>query len=240
VTARPVTEGDAMARARREEAEAREARAREKEERALAKAAALEPPPRTAGEIPLASELPFEFAEAGGTDARAAESTDAEEAGVPRPGIDPDAPLTAGMAGLAGTAAAARAMGAKPAAVVKTPEIPRVPYKPGDLPGLELLEDPPATFETVTPEELTAEAQLLTAKLLDFGIMGRVTEVHPGPVVTMFEFEPAAGVKVSQITSREDDLALAMRARQIRILAPIPGKAAVGIEIPNRKPRTCI
>jgi S-DNA-T family DNA segregation ATPase FtsK/SpoIIIE len=54
----------------------------------------------------------------------------------------------------------------------------------------------------------------------------------------MYEFEPAAGIKVSQITSREDDLALAMRARQIRILAPIPGKAAVGIEIPNKKPRT--
>jgi S-DNA-T family DNA segregation ATPase FtsK/SpoIIIE len=54
----------------------------------------------------------------------------------------------------------------------------------------------------------------------------------------MYEFEPAAGVKVSQITSRENDLALAMRAKQIRILAPIPGKAAVGIEIPNKKPRT--
>jgi DNA segregation ATPase FtsK/SpoIIIE-like protein len=142
------------------------------------------------------------------------------------------------MAGMSGVATAAQAMGAKANAVVRTPEIPRVPYVPGELPGLELLEDPPAGVEGPSAEELTAEAQLLTTRMLDFGITGRVTEIHPGPVVTMFEFEPAAGVKVSQITSREDDLALAMRARQIRIIAPIPGKAAVGIEIPNRKPRT--
>jgi S-DNA-T family DNA segregation ATPase FtsK/SpoIIIE len=122
--------------------------------------------------------------------------------------------------------------------MMRIPEVPKVPYHPGDRPGLELLEDPPPAFEVPTEEELTAEAKLLTAKMLDFGITGAVTEVHPGPVVTMFEFEPAAGVKVAQITSRESDLALAMRARQIRILAPIPGKAAVGIEIPNKKPRT--
>ncbi len=225
VTARPVTEGDALAAARREEADARDARVREKEERALERAA---PRSRTAGEIPSASEIAAEAV---------ADTLEAEaQLGTPRPGDDPDASLTANMAGLAGTTAAARAMGAT--AVVKQPEIPRIPYKPGDLPGLDLLEDAPEPFQTVSEHELTAEAQLLTAKLLDFGITGRVTEVHPGPVVTMYEFEPAAGIKVSQITSREDDLALAMRARQIRILAPIPGKAAVGIEIPNKKPRT--
>jgi len=230
VTARPVTEGDEFAAARRDEAEAREARAREKEAKAFERARAKDVPPRTQGEIPFASEI----AEAAVGDTLADEAADAS--GAPKPGIDPDAPLTAGMAGLAGTAAAARAMGAS--AVVRQPEIPRIPYTPGDLPGLDLLEDAPESFEVVSEQELTSEAQLLTAKLLDFGITGRVTEVHPGPVVTMYEFEPAAGIKVSQITSREDDLALAMRARQIRILAPIPGKAAVGIEIPNKKPRT--
>ena len=76
------------------------------------------------------------------------------------------------------------------------------------------------------------------AKLADFGVDGKVTEIHPGPVVTTFEFEPAAGVKVNQIVSREDDLALAVRAQRIRILAPIPGKGAVGVEIPNRRRRT--
>ncbi|MEO8501740.1 MAG: DNA translocase FtsK 4TM domain-containing protein, partial [Vicinamibacteria bacterium] len=234
VTARPVAEGDALAAARRAEAEAREARVREreKEARALERARPKEAPPRTQGEIPFASDI----ADAAVEDTLAAEAAGEGEIGVPKPGEDPDAPLTAGMAGLAGTAAAARAMGAS--ALVRQPEIPRIPYKPGDLPGLDLLEDAPETVEAISEQELTAEAQLLTAKMLDFGITGRVTEVHPGPVVTMYEFEPAAGIKVSQITSREDDLALAMRARQIRILAPIPGKAAVGIEIPNKKPRT--
>ena len=231
VTSRPVTEGDALAAARRAEAEAREARQREKEERALERAAAREKP-RTMGEIPLASEM----AEAAVNDTLEAEANGEPPPGVAKPGTEEGAPLVAGMAGDAGTLAAARAMGAKP--LVRQPEIPRIPYVPGDLPGLDLLEDAPEKFESASEEELTAEAQLLTAKMLDFGITGRVTEVHPGPVVTMYEFEPAAGVKVSQITSRENDLALAMRAKQIRILAPIPGKAAVGIEIPNKKPRT--
>src|SRR5262249_61091578 len=92
--------------------------------------------------------------------------------------------------------------------------------------------------DVVPAADLAEEAQLLTLKLLDFGIEGRVTEIHPGPVVTTFEFEPAAGVKVNQIVSREDDLALALRAQRIRILAPIPGKGAVGVEIPNRRRRT--
>jgi len=92
--------------------------------------------------------------------------------------------------------------------------------------------------DLVSAADLTNEASLLVTKLADFGIEGRVTEIHPGPVVTTFEFEPAAGVKVNQIVSREDDLALALRAQRIRILAPIPGKGAVGVEIPNRRRRT--
>ena len=90
----------------------------------------------------------------------------------------------------------------------------------------------------MTSADLNTEAELLVAKLADFGIHGRVTEIHPGPVVTTYEFEPASGVKVNQIVSREDDLALALRAQRIRILAPIPGKGAVGVEIPNRRRRT--
>jgi S-DNA-T family DNA segregation ATPase FtsK/SpoIIIE len=108
----------------------------------------------------------------------------------------------------------------------------------GPLPPLELLEANPAARVSLSHEELLAEAALLRSRLADFGIRGEVTEIHPGPVVTTFEFAPAPGVKVSQITSREDDLALALRAQRIRILAPIPGKAAVGVEIPNRSPRT--
>ena len=106
------------------------------------------------------------------------------------------------------------------------------------FPSLSLLSMPVQQEDLITAADLTAEANLLVAKLADFDIHGRVTEIHPGPVVTTFEFEPAAGVKVNQIVSREDDLALALRAQRIRILAPIPGKGAVGVEIPNRRRRT--
>jgi S-DNA-T family DNA segregation ATPase FtsK/SpoIIIE len=106
------------------------------------------------------------------------------------------------------------------------------------LPPVSLLAMPTQPEDLITAAELTHEATLLVAKLADFGIDGRVTEIHPGPVVTTFEFEPAAGVKVNQIVSREDDLALTLRAQRIRILAPIPGKGVVGVEIPNRRRRT--
>ena len=106
------------------------------------------------------------------------------------------------------------------------------------FPSLSLLDMPLQIEDIVTTEDLTVEANLLTSKLADFDVQGHVTEIHPGPVVTTFEFEPAPGIKVSQIVSREDDLAMALRAQRIRILAPIPGKAAVGVEIPNRRRRT--
>jgi S-DNA-T family DNA segregation ATPase FtsK/SpoIIIE len=106
------------------------------------------------------------------------------------------------------------------------------------LPSLSLLSMPVQPEDLITAADLTNEANLLVTKLADFDVQGRVTEIHPGPVVTTFEFEPAPGVKVSQIVSREDDLAMALRAQRIRILAPIPGKAAVGVEIPNRRRRT--
>jgi S-DNA-T family DNA segregation ATPase FtsK/SpoIIIE len=106
-----------------------------------------------------------------------------------------------------------------------------------EFPAIGLLSMPSQPEDLITAAELTTEANLLLAKLADFGIEGRVTEIHPGPVVTTFEFAPAAGVKVNQIVSREDDLALALRAQRIRIIAPIPGKGAVGVEIPNRRRR---
>ena len=78
-----------------------------------------------------------------------------------------------------------------------------------------------------------ANAKILEKRLEDFGVSGKVVEVRPGPVVTMYEYEPAPGVKINKIVSLCDDLALALRAISVRIVAPIPGKAAVGIEIPN-------
>jgi S-DNA-T family DNA segregation ATPase FtsK/SpoIIIE len=129
----------------------------------------------------------------------------------------------------------------RPAPAVKTngqPTQPAGPVPAEAFPALTLLGLPAQQEDLMSAADLNAEAELLVAKLHDFGIEGRVTEIHPGPVVTTFEFEPAAGVKVNQIVSREDDLALALRAQRIRILAPIPGKGAVGVEIPNRRRRT--
>jgi S-DNA-T family DNA segregation ATPase FtsK/SpoIIIE len=105
------------------------------------------------------------------------------------------------------------------------------------LPSLDLLEEVRKEDRGFTREVLQMNARLLLDTLANFGIEGQINEIRPGPVVTTFEFEPAPGVKVSQIVSRGDDLALAMRATRIRIEAPIPGKAAVGIEIPNPYPQ---
>lgn len=102
------------------------------------------------------------------------------------------------------------------------------------LPPLTLLDPVPKKSGTVDDKALLLNSQVLERKLLDFGIEGRVLEVRPGPVVTMYEFEPAPGVKVGRIMNLSDDLALAMKAMSIRIIAPIPGKAVVGIEVPNQ------
>ena len=89
-------------------------------------------------------------------------------------------------------------------------------------------------------DALTQTAEKLRSKLASFGIEGQVTQIRPGPVVTMFEFLPAAGVKVSRIASLSDDLAMAMEAMRVRIVAPIPGKGVVGIEVPNRQRQTVV
>lgn len=106
------------------------------------------------------------------------------------------------------------------------------------FPHLALLDEPPPSEIRVDKETLRTNALLLERKLADFGVQGKVTEVHPGPIVTLYEFEPAPGVKISRIVSLQDDLAMALRALSIRIIAPIPGKAAVGVEIPNARRET--
>lgn len=106
------------------------------------------------------------------------------------------------------------------------------------LPPLSLLDPAAAKGGSVDSKKIIETSRVLEKKLLDFGIEGRVLEVMPGPVVTMYEFEPAPGVKVNRITSLSDDLALAMKAMSIRIIAPIPGKSVVGIEVPNPERET--
>ena len=104
-----------------------------------------------------------------------------------------------------------------------------------DLPPLSLLDMPPAEHAQVDEAALERSARVLEQKLADFGVEGRVVEVQPGPVVTMYKFEPGSGIKVSQIVNLADDLSMALRAATVRIQAPVPGEAVVGIEVPNRK-----
>jgi S-DNA-T family DNA segregation ATPase FtsK/SpoIIIE len=104
------------------------------------------------------------------------------------------------------------------------------PYK---LPPTSLLDPVERKEVKVDKESIQANASILEKKLKDYGIDGKVTEVRPGPVITMYEFEPAPGIKVSRIANLSDDLAMALSSVSIRIIAPIPGKSVVGIEIPN-------
>lgn len=108
-----------------------------------------------------------------------------------------------------------------------------VEVKPFVLPSLSFLEYKPPETMSYDRELLKRNAQILEAKLLDYKVKGRVTEIHPGPVITMYEFLPAPGVKISSIANLSDDLAMALAALRIRIVAPIPGKNVVGIEVPN-------
>jgi S-DNA-T family DNA segregation ATPase FtsK/SpoIIIE len=108
---------------------------------------------------------------------------------------------------------------------------------PQGLPSLDLLDIPAGTQERQREEELAGQARLLEQKLQDFGVDGEVMQVLPGPVITMYEYAPASGVKVSKIVSLQDDLALVMRALSVRV-ALIPGKPVVGIEIPNTRRET--
>ncbi|HDQ03792.1 MAG TPA: DNA translocase FtsK [Deltaproteobacteria bacterium] len=104
-----------------------------------------------------------------------------------------------------------------------------------ELPPITLLEESQHKDTRVKRDNLITNSRILEKKLADFGVMARVTEVIPGPVITMYEVEPAPGVKINRITNLADDLALALMAPSIRIIAPIPGKSVIGIEIPNLK-----
>lgn len=102
-----------------------------------------------------------------------------------------------------------------------------------ELPSLELLSSYDSTSVRPSKDDLLIGSSVIEKKLEDFDVKGRVTHVHPGPVVTMYEFEPAPGVKINRVVSLSNDLALALKAQSVRV-SPIPGKAAIGIEVPNR------
>jgi len=102
-------------------------------------------------------------------------------------------------------------------------------------PPLSLLDPIPEAAKKQDREVLAMNARLMEKKLKDFGVEGEVVEICPGPVITMYEFSPGPGIKVSRIAGLSDDLTMALQAHSIRIVAPIPGKGVVGIELPNRE-----
>ena len=106
------------------------------------------------------------------------------------------------------------------------------------LPPVSFLEEPEHTPVSADDDNLRMLSKLLEKKLEDFNVHGHVEAVSPGPVITTFEYAPAAGVKINKIANLADDLALALRATSVRIVAPIPGKAVIGIEIPNQERET--
>ena len=102
-----------------------------------------------------------------------------------------------------------------------------------ELPSVELLKAYDASFARPSKEELLSNSSLLETKLADFDVEGKITHVSPGPVVTMYEFEPAPGVKINKVVSLADDLALSLKSQSLRV-SPMHGKNTIGIEIPNK------
>ncbi len=115
------------------------------------------------------------------------------------------------------------------------PKVKAKPVKAGDyhLPSLELLDSPPPFEARQIKEDLAGNARVLEETLDDFGISVKVTDIERGPIITRYELEPAPGVKLNRIVVLGDDIALSMKAQSVRIVAPIPGKGRVGVEVPN-------
>jgi len=101
------------------------------------------------------------------------------------------------------------------------------------LPPVGLLKVPAASELKRTREELQENAETIRRKLQDFEVEGRIVQVSPGPIITSYEFEPAPGIKISQVVNLGDDLALALKSASVRIVGPIPGRGTVAIEVPN-------
>jgi S-DNA-T family DNA segregation ATPase FtsK/SpoIIIE len=146
--------------------------------------------------------------------------------------------VAAATGGGAPTAVAVEAPAAQaPArAASRQPEIPFVgpaPRREKNLPPLNLLRLEPITT-SVQEDELVRLGEAIRRRCAEFGVEGTIEGINPGPVVTVFEFQPAPGVKVSQIVNLQDDLALALKAEAVRI-DRIPGRSTLGIELPNRE-----
>jgi S-DNA-T family DNA segregation ATPase FtsK/SpoIIIE len=109
------------------------------------------------------------------------------------------------------------------------------PETAGDyrMPGVEVLDPPQPSDARASDEDIEGKREVLERTLEEFGIVAQVVEVDPGPVITQFELELAAGIKIGRIIGLSDDIARALKAQSVRVVAPIPGKSTVGVEVPN-------
>lgn len=121
-----------------------------------------------------------------------------------------------------------------PSELQKKKEVPAWRENGYEPPALELLDYKPPIVHDEMPEHLVENARVLERTLENFGVRGQVKEIVPGPVITIYEYLPEPGIKVSKIANLADDLAMALHAIRVRVIAPIPGKGVVGIEIPNK------
>ena len=111
---------------------------------------------------------------------------------------------------------------------------PRVEEKPPyNIPGVDLLKSPPPIEDREIKDDLTENSRILEEVLNDFDIEAKVIEANRGPVITRYELEPGPGVRVHKVTSLSDNIALSMKAQSVRIVAPVPGKGTIGVEVPN-------
>ena len=179
----------------------------------------------------------------------AVEATEDNEDEVPALVVPPpppapvDAPIIVEPASIArfrqqeaADAAAVAELSAEEAARLRDEKRGFIKLSEGDfaLPGTDLLEYiPPANHDT-DKQPLYDMAERLEQAMSNYGVRGKVKEIHMGPVVTMFEFAPAPGTRTGKIANLEKDLAMALEAQAVRIVAPIPGKAVVGVEVPNK------
>ncbi|MCL4245948.1 MAG: DNA translocase FtsK, partial [Candidatus Dadabacteria bacterium] len=113
-------------------------------------------------------------------------------------------------------------------------------HKDYKLPPLDLLDSKVDSGVVLDRDAVYEKAKLIEEKLRDFSVSGKVTEIRPGPVITMFEYKPAPGIKINRIAALEGDLAMGLSALSIRIIAPIPGKDVIGIEVPNATRETVV
>jgi S-DNA-T family DNA segregation ATPase FtsK/SpoIIIE len=150
----------------------------------------------------------------------------------PRPSIPLDDPAELDLPPLRPQVSTRPQAPKPPPAPKQQPLLPAHPAGGYTLPPLELLNDP-TPQEGENEKDLLARAQLLTDKFHEFAVEGKVVAIHPGPVVTTFEFAPEAGVRYSKVVGLVDDLCLGLKAESIRI-DRIPGRSTVGIEVPNR------